>query len=89
MLLISMMVISLLALGEVTNNYNFGTSELASSLKTFLGMKVSNHPTLVKCIVLNSRRQQEILSYLEVVAAMKLKYSMAILYSNHVHKSEI
>ena len=42
-----------------------------------------------KFIVHNSKRQQVILLLQEVVEATKLKYSMEIHFSNHVHKLEI
>ena len=87
--LIYMMVIFLLEPTPIPINCNYGTLVHVSQLKTSLGTKVFLQKKLAKFTELNSKRTPEILSLLEVVVLMKLKFLMETICSNHVLKSKI
>ena len=88
-LLIYMTVIFSLVLTLIPDSCNYGTLVLASQSKISLGMRVFLQKKLAKFTELNSKRTPEILSLLEVVVLMKLKFLMETICSNHVLKSKI
>ena len=68
------MVIFLLELMRIKDNCNYGTLELVSQLKIFLGMRVFHLRKLAKFMALNSKRTLVTLSSLEEVAPTRSKF---------------
>lgn len=73
---------------QIKDNCNYGTSELVSLSRIFLGMRDFHLKKLAKFMELNSKRILEISSSPEEVEPTKSKSLMATICSNHAHKSK-